>query len=176
MINTIHDFYNQKLNKQYKDFVSAGNKTSKVVSKYLHITPYDLGLMANLKPQRSDGISTVGNMDDSISYKQNILFCGLEMLDCIILLPGEKWAYNKTLFIYKSVYKEIGYFSNGLSEVLVFHTMLSEKIGFIDNSDGAITKASNRRMALLLLTEKKEHSVISGEFYNLVKSRIVYYQ
>lgn len=89
MINTILDLYNKKLNKQYKDFVNCGNKTDKVVGKFLHITPYDLGGVANLKPQISKCETIVGSKP--ISYGQEILYCCNDISACLILAPKYIW-------------------------------------------------------------------------------------
>ncbi|WKL15986.1 hypothetical protein QYQ99_27380 [Comamonas testosteroni] len=178
MINNILDLYNKTLNKEYKDFVFAGNKTSKVVGKFFHITPFNLGLMANLKPQITECITTVESATGKniISYRQKILYCGRNVYDCFMLAPSVIWKNNERIYIYKTNYNELGYISNLFGEVLVFHTLLAKQIGYIDNQEKDIFNEFNKMFSFGINEVKEKHEKLIYEYFSFVEDKITLYQ
>jgi len=161
MILDIQHLYNRFLNNEFKAYLKE-NEMHKYIGELFHITPIDLGDIANLKPQVSKGCNLQIKENETIIHpqrKQKILYCGMDINVCLILAPDQVIKDIDKIFIYKSITEEIGYteeFSiDDLREVYCFNVVMMKRIGYIDNTNNQLWNLRNYRSNMMLLDPKR---------------------
>lgn len=179
MILDIQHIYNKFFNNEFKKYKEE-NEIHRYIGHLFHITPYDLGEMANLIPQVSKG-TNLCVIDGTIEpqRKQKILYCGMNACVCFIMAPDEVFQDNDKIFIYKSINEEIGYtrefMIESYSEIYCFNTVLMKQIGYINNSSGAVKIARMLRDSMIVL-EPKRANEITHEYLLKVLEYVVLYE